>query len=142
MGTNPVDLLNEYKVIDASLKSKLNTLYNAKIIKYEDVDTYYNELIVVIFKNRDTIDMDTVIADRIAGDCVLNLGDDINVAKDIVLKSATLSILGRTITEISEILNVAIDEIRYACDILSIQPNEDGDIDAVICGEEEVPSVN
>lgn len=139
---NPVDVLKEFKETDALLKEKLDVLYRAKIIDYDHVDTYYNELIVTIFKNHAIAYMDMIIADRVAEDCVLN-DSEMNIAKDVVLKSATLSVLGHSLSDISEKLEVDIDEIRYACDILSIKPNEiGGDTDAVVCGEEETSPVN
>jgi hypothetical protein len=139
---NPVDVLKEFKETDALLKEKLDVLYRAKIIDYDHVDTYYNELIVTIFKNHATSYMDMIIADRVAEDCVLN-DSEMNIAKDVVLKSATLSVLGHSLSDISEKLEVDIDEIRYACDILSIKPNEiGGEIDAVVCREEEASPVN
>jgi hypothetical protein len=139
---NPVDVLKEFKETDALLKEKLDVLYRANIIDYDHVDTYYNELIVTIFKNHATAYMDMIIADRVAEDCVLN-DSEMNIAKDVVLKSATLSVLGHSLSDISEKLEVDIDEIRYACDILSIKPNEiGGEIDAVVCGEEETSPVN
>lgn len=141
MKTNPVELLNEFKETDTLLNEKLKTLYNAKIIKYENLDTYHNELIVTIFKDHAIRDMDIIIANRIAEDCEMD-DETLRVAKDVVLKSATLSVLGHSLTDISTLINVDVDEIRYACDILSIKPIEDGDIDAVICGEEEVSSIN
>ena len=142
MKTDPVKLLNEFKEIDESLKEKLDVLYRAKIIDYEHVDTYYNELIVIIFKNHAMAYTDMIIADRIAEDCVLD-DNNMRVAKDIVLKSATLSVLGHSLSDISEKLEVNIEEIRYACDILSIKPNEiGGDTNAVICGEEKISPLN
>jgi len=142
MKSNPVELLKEFKEIDALLKDKLNVLYRANIIDYDHVDTYYNELIVTIFKNHATANMDIIIANRIAEDCTLD-DSELNIAKDVVLKSATLTVLGHSLMDISEKLKVDIDEIRYACDILSINPNDiGGDTNAVICGEEEASSIN
>lgn len=140
--TNPVELLKEFKETDALLKEKLDVLYRAKIIDYDHVDTYYNELIVTIFKNHAIAYMDMIIADRIAEDCTLD-DNTMNIAKNVVLKSATLTVLGHSLSDISEKLGVAIDEIRYACDILSIKPNEvGGDTNAAICREEETSPIN